>query len=127
MIDHIGETGHETGDVRGIDIQRGTDRESGPQIEDEDEAVNGTFVIGEMIPEIGIGDAARILLTHTRDIEVMTIEIGREEAEVPKPAMSVTLIIFPINVALILWKRAPNPRQLRCRLMKKRKRSVLPN
>lgn len=102
MIDHIGEIGHETEGVHGIDIQRGSDRESGPQNEDEDEAGNGTSVIGEMIPVIGIGDAARILLTHTRDIEVMTIEIGRVEVEVPKPAMSVTLIMFPMNTSLIL-------------------------
>jgi hypothetical protein len=102
MIDHIGEKGHETEGVHGIDIQSGSDRESGPQNEDGDEAVNGTSVTGEMTPEIGIGDAARILLTHTRDIEVMTIEIRREEVEVPKPAMSVTPIIFPIIVELTL-------------------------
>ena len=87
MIDHIDEIGHETEDVRGIDMQKGSDRGSDLRTDDEDEAVNGTSVTGEMIPEIGIEDAAMTLLTHTRDIEVMTIEIGRVEVQIQKPAM----------------------------------------
>ena len=59
--------------------------ESDLQTADVDGVENGTFVIGEMIPERGIGGAARILLTHIRAIEVMKIEIGSHEAEVLRP------------------------------------------
>ena len=87
MIDHIGAIDQGIGDGREID----TLKESDLQIDDggAGNEISVIDVTGEMTPEIGIEDAARILLTRTRDIEVMTFETGLREEIVQKPAMYV--------------------------------------
>jgi hypothetical protein len=97
-IDHIGVTDYETEDAREIDIWI----ESDLQTDDVDGVGNGTFVIGEMIPERGIEDAARTLLTHTRAIEVMKIEIGSHEPEALKLVTFVYSIVLLMDLPLII-------------------------
>jgi len=119
-IDHIAETDHETEDAHEIDMWS----ESDLQTDDVDGVENGTFVIGEMIPERGIEDAARTLLTHTRAIEVMKIEIGSHEPEALKLVTFVWSILLPIYVPLIISTSLQNPLSLLGRPMRKRRQNA---
>src|SRR5277367_3952823 len=111
-IDHIGVTDHETEDAREIDMWI----ESDLQTDDVDGVGSGTFVIGEMIPERGIEDAARTLLTHTRAIEVMKIEIGPEAL---KLATFVYSIVLPMDVPLIVPNSLRSPLSLLLKQVRK--------
>ena len=119
-IDHIGVTDHETEDAREIDMWI----ESDLQTDDVDEVGNGTFVIGEMIPERGIEDAARTLLTRTRAIEVMKIEIGSHEPEALKLVTFVYPIVLPMDMPLIVPTSLRNPLFLLAKPMRKRRRNA---
>ena len=99
-IDHIGVIDHETEDAREIDMV--IEIESDLQTDGVDGVGNGTFVIGEMIPERGIEDAARTLLTHIRAIEAMKIEIGSHEPEALKLVTFVYSIVLLMDLPLII-------------------------
>jgi hypothetical protein len=77
-----------------------------------------------MIPERGIEDAARILLTHTHDTEVMTIEIGSQELEALKLVTFVSPIVMLTDIPLISLASLPNPLYLLDKPMRKKRRSV---
>jgi hypothetical protein len=119
-IDHIDETDPENEDAHEIDMWI----ESDLQIDDVEGVGNGTFVTGEMIPERGIEDAARILLTHTRDTEVMTIETGSHEPEALKLVTFVHPVSLLMDVLLIILTSLPNLLYLLGKPMRKRRRNV---
>jgi hypothetical protein len=121
-IDHIGVTDHEIEDAHEIDMWI----ESDLQTIDVDGVGNGngTFVIGEMIPERGIEDAARTLLTHTRALEVMKIEIRSHEPAVLKPLTFVQSILLSVGVLLIVSNSLRSPLSLLVKQMRKRRRNA---
>jgi hypothetical protein len=81
-------------------------------------------VIGEMIPERGIEDAARTLLTHTRAIEVMKIEIGLHAPEALKLVTFVYCILLSVDVPLTVSNSLLSPLSLLVKQKRKRKRNA---
>jgi hypothetical protein len=123
IIDLIDGTDHETEDAREIDTWTESDLQTG----DVDGVVNGTFVIGEMIPERGIEGAARTLLTHTRAIEVMKIEIGSHELEAQELVTFVLSNLLSMCVLLIISTSLQNPMSLLGKPTRKRRQNVWPS
>jgi len=93
--------------------------------DDDEEAAaeNETSVTGEMIPVIGIEDAARTLLTHTRDTEVEMIEIEAREVEAQSPLTFVSPSSIIVPGKLTLFTSPQNPPCPLGRRMRRRKRN----